>query len=167
MMGAKTPVMERGKVDQIVAGETPLDFAAQFATVPWRIGRRGTLEILLVTSRTSRHWLLPKGWLVRGKSAMESAEIEAFEEAGVQGKMRNKPIGAFAYNKILKTGEALPCRVTVFSLKVKKLLDDWPEAGQRERAWFDIAVAADAVYEPQLRDFLLGLSRSEPIALLR
>ena len=166
-MAVKTPVLDRPKMDQIVAGETALDFAAQFATVPWRIGRTGAVEILLVTSRTSRHWLLPKGWLVRGKSAMESAEIEAFEEAGVQGKIRHQPIGTFAYNKILKTGEALPCRVTVFSLKVKKLLDDWPEAGQRERGWFDIAVAADAVYEPQLRDFLLGLSRSEPIALLR
>lgn len=166
-MAAKAQLMEKPWGRETLAGETPLDFAAQFATVPWRIGRTGTLEILLVTSRTSRHWLLPKGWLVRGKSAMESAEIEAFEEAGVQGKIRNQPIGTFAYNKILKTGEALPCRVTVFSLKVKKLLDDWPEACQRERAWFDIATAADAVYEPQLRDFLLGLSRSEPIALLR
>ncbi|KFC69701.1 NUDIX hydrolase [Devosia sp. LC5] len=166
-MAVKAQLMEKPKGREMTAGETALDFAAQFATLPWRIGRSGAPEILLVTSRTSRHWLLPKGWLVRGKSAMESAEIEAFEEAGVQGKMRNKPIGVFAYNKILKTGETLPCRVTVFSLKVKKLLDDWPEAGQREREWFDIPAAADAVYEPQLRDFLLGLSRLGPIALLR
>jgi 8-oxo-dGTP pyrophosphatase MutT (NUDIX family) len=166
-MAAKAQVMDKPKGREIVAGEGPLDFAEQFATVPWRIGRTGAVEILLVTSRTSRHWLLPKGWLVRGKTALESAEIEAFEEAGVAGKIRNKPIGTFAYNKVLKTGETLPCRVTVFSLKVKKLLDEWPEALQRERGWFDIAAAADAVYEPQLRDFLLGLSRSEPIALLR
>lgn len=166
-MAAKAPVMDKPKGRERGTGEATLDFAEQFATVPWRIGRSGTVEILLVTSRTSRHWLLPKGWLVRGKTALESAEIEAFEEAGVAGKMRNRPVGSFGYNKILKTGEALPCRVTVFSLKVKKLLDEWPEAGQRERRWFDLNMAADAVYEPQLRDFLLGLSRAEPIALLR
>ncbi|UXN74919.1 hypothetical protein N8D56_08005 [Devosia sp. A8/3-2] len=62
---------------------------------PGGSGEPARSEILLVTSRTSRHWLLPKGWLVRGKSAMESAEIEAFEEAGVQGKIRNQPIGTF------------------------------------------------------------------------
>ncbi|GLQ11860.1 hypothetical protein GCM10007913_37920 [Devosia yakushimensis] len=161
-MGIKAPVMDKPGI-----GETPLDFAEQFATLPWRIGRAGTLEVLLVTSRVSGHWLLPKGWLMRGKSAMESAEIEAFEEAGIEGKMRGDPIGSFSYNKVLKTGETLPCRVTVFSLKVKKLLDEWPESCQRERRWFDLNAAADAVYEPQLRDFLLGLSRAEPIALLR
>lgn len=161
-MVTKTQYLEKPE-----AGDASLDFAEQFATLAWRTGRTGAVEILLVTSRISGHWLLPKGWLMQGKSAMESAQIEAFEEAGVEGRMRSRAIGTYAYNKVLKTGEALPCRVTVFSLKVKKLLDDWPEAGQRERRWFDIAAAADAVYEPQLRDFLLGLSRSEPIALLR
>lgn len=139
-------------------GQEQLDFAEQFATLPWRMSEAGEPEIMLVTSRISRHWLLPKGWLVRGKSAIQSAEIEAYEEAGVEGKPNARPVGVYTYNKILKTGEAIPCSVTVYALKVKRLLTEWPEAHQRDRQWFTVGAAAEAVFEPQLREMLLQIN---------
>lgn len=142
----------------VTDGQEQLDFAEQFATLPWRISDNGETEIMLVTSRISRHWLLPKGWLVRNKSAIQSAQIEAFEEAGVEGKPSPRAVGVYTYNKILKTGESIPCSVTVYALKVKRLLTEWPEASQRERQWFTIPAAADAVFEPQLREMLLRIN---------
>ena len=125
--------------------------------MPWRHVEGAGIEVLLVTSRISKHWLLPKGWLIRGKSETASACREAFEEAGVEGKARNKAVGQYDYIKITKTGEHIACRVTVFGLKVKRELEEWPEATQRTRQWFSIPDAAALVTEPGLRDFLLSI----------
>ena len=118
------------------------------------------VEVLLVTSRISRHWLLPKGWLIKGKSGTASACREAFEEAGVEGRAQNKPLGAYQYVKITKTGEQLPCRVSVYGLQVKSMHATWPEFSQRTRQWFALPAAAGMVTEPGLRDFLASLDSS-------
>ena len=132
----------------------------QFGALPWRRIDGGVVEVLLVTSRISRHWLLPKGWLIKGKSGTASACREAFEEAGVEGRAQNKPIGSYQYVKITKTGEHLPCRVSVYGLQVKSVHAKWPEVAQRTRQWFSLPDAAAIVTEPGLRDFLAGLDAS-------
>lgn len=134
--------------------------AMQFAAMPWRYVEGIGVQVLLVTSRISKRWLLPKGWLIRGKTETASACREAFEEAGVKGKARNKPVGQYDYIKITNAGEHIPCRVTVFGLKVKRELNEWPEAQQRTRQWFTVPAAAVLVTEPGLRDFLLTLDVS-------
>lgn len=136
------------------------DLYEQFGALPWRRIDGGMVQVLLVTSRISRHWLLPKGWLIKGKSSTASACREAFEEAGVEGRAQNKALGTYQYVKITKTGEHLPCRVTVYGLQVKSVRPMWPEFGQRTRQWFSLPAAAAMVTEPGLRDFLAGLDPS-------
>lgn len=127
--------------------------ARQVAALVWRQAGSG-IEVLLVTSRISGHWLLPKGWHVEGKTAADSALQEAFEEAGVQGVSGTEPIGAFDYRKVRKQGDALDCTVDVFAVRVRRLLGDWPEKHQRRRAWFTLPEAAARVTEPDLGRFL-------------
>src|ERR1700758_2793110 len=90
----------------------------QFAAIPYRIGADGHVEILLITSRETRRWVIPKGWPMKGKSSAKSAAREAFEEAGVTGKLDKSPVGAYAYDKRLKSGRLQRVRVTVFGLEV-------------------------------------------------
>lgn len=130
-----------------------LGLARQVAALAWRSTENGP-DILLVTSRISRHWLLPKGWPMPGKIDCQSALQEAFEEAGVEGTAGEQPIGTYRYDKILKNGSAVPCLVDVFALHVTDLLDDWPESAQRERRWFNVLSAAEQVAEPDLARFL-------------
>lgn len=141
--------------------ELESEMAEQFAALPWRHVDGVGVQVLLVTSRISKHWLLPKGWMIEGKDGTRSACQEALEEAGVKGKARDEAIGSYDYVKITKTGEEIPCRVTVFGLKVKRELDAWPEDSQRTRQWFTPAVAASLVTEPGLRDFLDRLDVSK------
>jgi len=130
-------------------------FRQQFAAVPLRAGAHG-VEVLLVTSRGTGRWIVPKGWPMEDKRPHRVAEIEAYEEAGVAGKARKKAAGRYDY---LKDG-AVPCRVTVFALPVAGLLDVWPEDRERQRRWFPAADAAQLVEEPELRRIILELAAS-------
>src|SRR5947209_20158648 len=103
----------------------------QFAALPWRRTAAGEVEVLLITSRETRRWVIPKGWPIKGKSSAKSAAQEAFEEAGVTGKLEKQPVGAYAYDKRLKNGRLQRVRVTVFSLEVEAEAETWPEAAQR------------------------------------
>lgn len=136
------------------------DLYEQFGALPWRRIDGDIVQVLLVTSRISRHWLLPKGWLIKGKSGTASACREAFEEAGVEGRAHNKALGTYQYVKITKTGEHLPCRVSVYGLQVESVHAMWPEVTQRTRQWFPLPAAAAVVNEPGLRDFLASLDVS-------
>lgn len=131
-----------------------IEFANQFGALPWRRRKDGGVEVMLVTSRISRHWLIPKGWRIAGKSECRSALQEAYEEAGVRGEGSKHPVGQYNYVKVLKDGTAIPCIVTVFGLRVRKLLDKWPESGQRTRQWFPLDEAAVAVNETGLAQML-------------
>ena len=121
----------------------------QFAALPWRRAEDG-VEVLLITSRETRRWVIPKGWPIKGKSAAKSAAREAFEEAGVTGKVSKRPVGAYAYDKRLKNGRLQRVRVAVFGLQVESEADAYPEIGQREKAWLPLAEAARMVDEPEL-----------------
>jgi 8-oxo-dGTP pyrophosphatase MutT (NUDIX family) len=120
----------------------------QYAALPWR--RTPDLEILLVTSRETGRWVIPKGWPMKSKSPRAAAAQEALEEAGVEGEVARAPLGAYDYEKILSPGVSRPCRVTVFALAVKRQRDSWREQGQRRLQWFPWEDAAAAVREPDL-----------------
>ena len=123
----------------------------QTGALPWRWGRNKRLEVLLVTGRRSRRWMIPKGWPMAGKTLAEAAAQEAFEEAGVKGKIDPEPIGSFSHTKqSLPTG-TLEVNILVHSLCVERELSKWPEAGQRRRKWFSIEDAAEKVDSDELR----------------
>src|SRR6185437_12240641 len=90
----------------------------QFAALPWRRNAAGAVEVLLITSRETHRWVIPKGWPIKGKSSSKSAAQEAFEEAGLLGRIGKSPIGAYAYDKRLKNGRLQHVRVAVFPLLV-------------------------------------------------
>jgi 8-oxo-dGTP pyrophosphatase MutT (NUDIX family) len=128
---------------------------AQYGALPFR--RTPDLEILLVTSRDTGRWVIPKGWPMKSKSRRAAAAIEALEEAGVEGEVGRQPLGAYIYDKVLPSGARMPCQVTVFALEVRIQRPTWREQGQRRQQWFGWEAAAEAVREPDLaqiiRDF--------------
>ena len=123
---------------------------AQFAALPWRRTPGGDVEVLLITSRDTRRWVIPKGWPIKGIKSAKSAAQEAFEEAGVRGKVRKKPVGGYAYDKRLKNGRLQHVRVAVFALQVDAEAEAYPEIGQREKRWLPLGEAATLVDEPEL-----------------
>ena len=126
--------------------------AAQYGALPWRRRRGHSVEILLVTTRRSGRWIVPKGWPIGGCSPRECAAREAMEEAGVLGVIAAEPIGTFPYDKQRKSGEAVPCRVEVFALQVTHQLRDWPEKSMREKRWYSVEDALLHAGDPGLRD---------------
>lgn len=120
----------------------------QYAALPFR--RKPALAILLITSRETRRWVIPKGWPMKGRKPYAAAAQEAFEEAGVTGQIAKSPFGAYPYIKWLKNGVAVPCRVRVFPLEVRGERDAWPEMAERERRWFTPEEAVEAVDEAEL-----------------
>ncbi|WP_181313737.1 NUDIX hydrolase [Phreatobacter cathodiphilus] len=129
----------------------------QFAALPYRLTSEGGLEVLLITSRSTRRWIIPKGWPMGKRPAHKVAAQEAAEEAGVEGKIGKRAIGSYHYDKVLASGAVARCRVDVFSLEVKRQNSAWPERKRRERRWMDLAEAAglidDIELAPLIRDF--------------
>lgn len=132
--------------------------ARQIAALPWRLAADGGLEFLLVTSRTSKHWLLPKGWPIPGKSGLESALQEAFEEAGIHARGPDTPISRYAFIKVLHDLTELPCTMAVYAVGNVEELDEWPEKGQRERKWFPQAEAVAIAFDFNLSLFLAAVT---------
>ncbi len=117
----------------------------------------GRPEVLLITTRRSRSWVIPKGWLIDGLTASETAAQEAWEEAGVLGVCSKRPVGQFSYIKNRPAKGAAYCVVDVYSLKVHELLSHFPEAGERQLRWYGPQKAACRVRSAELaavlRDF--------------
>ncbi len=122
----------------------------QFAALPWRRTDDGQIEVLLITSRETQRWVIPKGWPIKGRTSAKSAAQEAFEEAGVRGKIGKGPVGGYAYDKRLKSGRLQHVRVAIFALLVDTEAEVYPELGQREKRWLPLAAAAALVDEPEL-----------------
>ncbi|WP_323808260.1 NUDIX hydrolase [Rhizobium gallicum] len=116
-------------------------------------------QVLVVTSRESGRWIIPKGWPIEGKKDYQAAAQEALEEAGIRGKVKKKPFGYFTYLKKLDTGRQVPCIVQVHLLKVDGTEADFRENGQRRREWVSCYEAARRVQEPELKGLLLTLAR--------
>lgn len=118
----------------------------QVAALPYRKGEDGRLLVLLVTSRTTRRWIVPKGWPMKQMKARDAAAREAYEEAGVRGKIASKPFGRFVYEKRADDRHAgPPCEVQVYLLHVKRQVATWPEQHQREQRWLPAEEAAALV----------------------
>lgn len=128
----------------------------QVAAIPVRTSAQGRLEVLLVTSRETQRWVVPKGWPLPPHPDHEAAAVEAWEEAGVRGTVHPVPVGTFDYDKRQKDG-LLPVRVSAFLLEVTEESDIWPEASQRRRAWFSPQDASGLVSDDGLRLLLLTL----------
>jgi len=122
----------------------------QYGVIPVRPASGGALEILLITSRETRRWVVPRGNPIPGKSAPESAAQEAWEEAGIIGPVDPEAIGHYSYQKRRRLGTAVPAVVHLFRMNVAEERDDWPEKGQRERRWFAAEEGAAAVHEEEL-----------------
>jgi 8-oxo-dGTP pyrophosphatase MutT (NUDIX family) len=127
----------------------------QHGALPFVIGERGEMRILLVTTRGRKDWIIPKGWPIRGLTASATAEREAFEEAGVIGSIvGDKPIGSYRYKKRWTARRVIRCEVSVFLLAVERQLQKWPEKSQRNTKWFAPREAAKVVATDGLADFL-------------
>jgi 8-oxo-dGTP pyrophosphatase MutT (NUDIX family) len=133
----------------------------QVAAIPMKWTRDGELRILMVTSRESGRWVLPKGWTMDGKTPWRAAEIEALEEAGVTGYISREALGDYTYDKRLPDGTTVSCTVRVYPMIVDKVKRDWKERKARRRHWFSPEGAAEAVNEPGLTELLAAL-RDKP-----
>ena len=128
----------------------------QFAALPYRVDRSGP-QILLITTRGKGKWSIPKGWPMKGRKPQAAAAVEAFEEAGVTGKIGRRSVGSFKHRKNIGS-RTYNCAVEVFALEVKRELKRWPERGERKRRWFNGKKAASLVDVKGLRDAIRSLS---------
>lgn len=124
----------------------------QFGALCFRM-RSGAPQILLITSRETHRWVLPKGWPMPGMSPVEAAQREAWEEAGAKGRISSQCLGIYSYFKVMDRG-GLPCVVALFPMKVTRLAKDFPERDERRRKWFPAKKAATKVDEPELSEIL-------------
>jgi 8-oxo-dGTP pyrophosphatase MutT (NUDIX family) len=108
--------------------------------------------------------MIPKGWPMAGKSLSDSAAQEAFEEAGIKGKIDAQPIGTFRHVKQHLLFGRLEVDILVHPMAVERELGDWPEKGERQRKWFGLDEAAERVDSEELRAMILefgkGLARA-------
>ena len=146
--------MEEGKT-------APTKAMAQNAALCFRVTKKRGAEVLLVTSRDTGRWVIPKGWPMKGKSGAECALQEAFEEAGVEGRLVADTVGIFSYDKVMDDGTLQPCVVSVYPVAVARLKSNFPERGQRDRRWFSPQKAARKVAEPELRSILAGFDPAQ------
>jgi 8-oxo-dGTP pyrophosphatase MutT (NUDIX family) len=141
----------------LLAGLVTRPPALQVAALCLREGPSGP-EVLLVRSLDTGRWIIPKGWPMPGRTLAQAAATEAWEEAGVEGDIEPDACATYGYQKRQRGGLRLTCQVHVFRLRVARLADCFPEAGQRERRWFPTVKAAKKVSEPELRAYLAGLT---------
>lgn len=133
------------------------EIGEQIAALPLRWDGKGRVRVLMVTSRDTGRWVMPKGWEMDGKKPWRAAEIEALEEAGAKGYIGHDMIGTYRYPKIMDNGQIVPCLVRVYPMIVETLLRDWKERKQRVRKWFSPKAAAKRVDEQELADLLTTL----------
>ena len=120
----------------------------QSAVIPFQI-INNKIKILLITSLKSKRWIFPKGFVENELSAQQSAEKEAYEEAGIEGQVHDLLLGEYKYNKWGGT-----CHVKVFPLHVTKVYDEWPEDDLRKRKWMSLKDAFDNVKKSELQMLL-------------
>ena len=126
----------------------------QMAALCYRTHKSGK-QVLLVTSRDTGRWIIPKGWPITGKTSSETALQEAWEEAGVRdGKAEPNAIGSYTYDKRFENGSSTKVRTAVYPVAVKTLSDSFPEADERNRKWVSPKEAANLVAEPELKKLL-------------
>lgn len=153
--------MRLPKEKQIVSRARKGKVIRQVAAVPFRYAADGAVEILLVTSGTTKRFIVPKGWPMKGKSGKQAAMIEAREEAGVAGPILRDALGEYVYWKRLSK-QFVQIRVKVFLLQVARELPAWEESARRSRAWLSPAQAAQLIDETQLAMLVATLAERVP-----
>jgi 8-oxo-dGTP pyrophosphatase MutT (NUDIX family) len=140
----------------------------QYAALPYRTEGK-QVQILLITSRRTRRWIIPKGWPMNGFRPQDAAAAEAAEEAGLIGEIADRPIGSYDYVKQRKDDQTMAVQVLVFPFRVDGFSDEFKERGQRKTQWFRYQDAAARVAEPALRRLIreFGASVEEPNFVLR
>tara|TARA_R110002110_G_scaffold40211_4_gene128769 strand:- start:8103 stop:8582 length:480 start_codon:yes stop_codon:yes gene_type:complete len=138
-------------------GARKSELRTQFAALCYRL-KRGKVQILLVTSRGSKRWIVPKGWPMDAKTPAASALQEAWEEAGVHGRTDGPCLGVFTYSKDMGPSDGVPCLAMLYPVVVKSLSKQFPESGQRRRAWVSRKKAARMVSEPELARLILDFN---------
>ena len=126
----------------------------QYGVIPVRRTAGGGIEVLLITSRDTGRWVVPRGNPIAGKTPAESAAQEAYEEAGIEGPTATKPLGRYRYDKRRRDGSAAEAEVLLFRMEVREIGEQWPEMRQRERRWFEVEAAAAAVDEAGLAELI-------------
>ena len=107
------------------------------------------IQVLLITSRDSGRWIIPKGNIDPGSTPSKAAEREAYEEAGVKGRLgASLPLGFYTYFKRSTSGALCPATVEVYLLRVNEQLKKWPEKRERQLSWASIEDAIRIIEEP-------------------
>jgi 8-oxo-dGTP pyrophosphatase MutT (NUDIX family) len=133
------------------------DVLRQAGAIPFR-HEGGMLKVLLITSRDTGRWVIPKGGIDHGHTPAKAAETEAFEEAGIKGKLHPTPLGFYIYGKRLRSGIVQSTSVEVYALEFQKQLKKWPERSERRLEWMTVSEAAAAVEEQGLGLLIIRLS---------
>lgn len=144
-----------------ISAESKRDARTQFAGLPFRVvtGKKGKrVEVLLVTSRETKRWIIPKGWPMDGMTPAAAAAQEVWEEAGARGIGYEICLGLYSYGKWVSDDLTLPVIVAVFPVRVRTLEDDYPEASERRRKWMSLKKAASKVEERDLRQLIATFS---------
>jgi 8-oxo-dGTP pyrophosphatase MutT (NUDIX family) len=132
----------------------------QYGALPYRFTPMAALEILIVTTRQTRRWIVPKGWPIKRLTPSKSAAREAFEEAGVRGKIGARAIGSFSYKKAAdETSAEADCEVKVFPLLVKSQSATWPESGERLIQWVEPVKAISLIREQELKSLIAKFAK--------
>ncbi len=140
-------------------GEAPAE--TQAGAIPYTVVE-GEPLFLLVTSRGNGRWIFPKGRLDPGKTAAEIAVQEAFEEAGVEGRV-GAPVGRYRFRRGRDANAPL-IEVEMYPLAVGRQLDDWPEKAERRRHWASAAEVRRLVIDPGLADLAAEVGRAATAA---
>lgn len=130
------------------------ELRTQFGALCYRI-RNGKVQVLMITTRTKKRWIVPKGWPMNKSTPSQAAAREAYEEAGVRGKITGNCIGIYSYTKDVD-GDDLPCVVALYPMLVEKVHANYPEHLQRKRKWMGRKKAAEAVTNPELSEMIRG-----------
>ncbi|AOF89623.1 NUDIX hydrolase [Sinorhizobium sp. RAC02] len=131
-------------------------FRQQYAALCFRYLPDGSgIQILVVTSRDSGRWIIPKGWPMKGKKPHQAAAIEAFQEAGVRGKIKKTSVGHYTYLKVLDDGDVAPCIVDIYQIEVSEVAERFKEKAERTLAWVSPDEAARRVREIELKSLLV------------
>jgi 8-oxo-dGTP pyrophosphatase MutT (NUDIX family) len=125
----------------------------QSGVIPYR-KKNGKTEVLLVTSIRKKNWIVPKGFIEYHMSPFQSAKKEAFEEAGVKGSNTTKILGHYT---VKKNGSELLTKI--YSMKVTRIIKDYPEKNLRKRKWFSIYEGAKKVEIDELATIIRRLGR--------